>query len=89
MQVEKVHSTVFTPLADGTGVLLNLDTLLYYSLNRTGTAVWKQIDEKKTVTLDDLVLSTCNQFDIDQAGARQALASFVEELLRLKMVHLA
>ena len=89
MQVEKVSSTVFTLLADGTGVLLNLDTLLYYSLNRSGAAIWKQIDAKNRVSLEDLVVSTCNQFEVDYAGARRALTSFVEELVKLKMVHLS
>lgn len=79
---------MFTPLADGTGVLLNLDTLLYYSLNRTGAAIWKQIDTKNKVSLEDLVVSTCSQFDVDHAEARRALTSFVEELVKLKMVHL-
>jgi hypothetical protein len=32
MYIEKLQPTVFTPLDDGTGVLLNLQTLLYYSL---------------------------------------------------------
>jgi len=89
MQVEKASSTVFTLLADGTGVLLNLDTLFYYSLNRSGAAVWKQIEEKTIVSLEDLVVSTCDQFDVDHAGASRALTSFVEELVKLKMVHVA
>jgi hypothetical protein len=89
MQVEKVSSTVFTLLADGTGVLLNLETLLYYSLNRSGAAVWKQIEEKEILTLEELVVRTCDQFDVDQAAARRALAMFVEDLVRFKMVHLA
>jgi hypothetical protein len=47
MHIEKLQPTVFTPLDDGTGVLLNLQTLLYYSLNKTGAAVWQQIEEKR------------------------------------------
>jgi hypothetical protein len=42
MVIEKASQTVFTPLADSTAVLLNLNTLLYFKLNRTGAAVWKQ-----------------------------------------------
>jgi hypothetical protein len=34
---------LFTELDDGTGVLLQLDTKFYYTLNPTAVAVWKAI----------------------------------------------
>lgn len=34
---------ILTELQDGTGVLLHLGTKYYYSLNRTGVAVWKRV----------------------------------------------
>jgi len=89
MQVEKASSTVFTPLADGTGVLLHLETLLYYSLNRTGAALWRMIEEKKLVTLEDLVDTTCEQFEVDHDEAQRTLKSFVEKLVELKMVRIS
>jgi hypothetical protein len=89
MQVEKVSSTVFTPLADGTGVLLHLETLLYYSLNRTGAAVWQLIEEKKHVSLEELVDTTCEQFEVDHDEAQRTLGPFVEKLVEFKMVHVS
>ena len=86
MQVEKVSSTVFTPLADGTGVLLHLETFWYYNLNRTGAAIWKLIEEKKVVALEDLIDITCEQFEVEQREARQTLKSFLEKLVEFKMV---
>lgn len=89
MQIEKVSSTVFTPLADGTGVLLHLETLLYYSLNRTGAAVWQLIEEKKQVRLEELVDTTCREFEVDHEEARQTLRPFVEKLVEFKMVQIS
>lgn len=89
MQIEKASTTVFTPLADGTGVLLNLDTRFYYSLNRTGAAIWQQIEEGATVNFDDLIRVTCERFDIDEEGARRNLNAFVEHLKEFKMIRVA
>jgi hypothetical protein len=86
MKVEKVSSTVFTPLGDGTGVLLHLETLWYYSLNRTASAVWQLIEEKKVLALDDLIDATCERFEVDHEEARQTIRSFIEKLVEYKMV---
>ena len=88
MQIEKSSSTVFTPLADGKGVLLNLETLCYYSLNRTGAALWQQIEEKKVVTLDDLIESTCERFEVDKENAGRELQAFLEQLETFKMIRI-
>ena len=89
MRIEKTSSTVFTPLDDGRAVLLNLDTLFYYRLNRTGAALWQQIEESKTIMLDDLVRGTCERYDVDEEGARRSVSSFIERLEEYKMVHIA
>ncbi len=36
---------LFTELGDGTGVLLHLDSKFYYTLNKTGTEVWKALQQ--------------------------------------------
>jgi len=86
MPVEKSPQTIFTPLDDGTGVLLNLETRLYYSLNRTGVAIWQEIGRGITPTVDDLVVAVCKRFSIDEDGARQATVDFVSQLVEFKMV---
>jgi len=84
MRFEKSSPTVFTPLDDGRGVLLNLETLFYYSLNRSGAALWQAIENSQT--LDDLVSVTCERFDVDQDTARREIGDFVERLQQFKMV---
>jgi len=86
MQVEKLTTTVFTPLDDGTGVLLNLTTLFYYSLNRTGVALWQELEQHNPSALEDLVRSTCGRFDIAEDAARHHITAFVGQLEELKMV---
>lgn len=86
MRIEKLSQTVFTPLADGTGVLLNLDTLFYYSLNRTGSILWQQIETGNASTFDALLHSACERFEIDELSVRPFISEFVEKLEQLKMI---
>lgn len=89
MHIERRSPTVFTPLDDGTGVLLNLDTLLYFSLNRTGAVLWQQIEEGKAATLDDLVQVACDRFEVAEQEARLLIGEFAERLEQLKMIKLS
>jgi hypothetical protein len=86
MLVQKSAPTVFTPLDDGTGVLLNLETLLYFALNKTGVAIWQEIERNSSPTVDLLAKAICQRFDIDEEGARQGIVAFVNKLAELKMI---
>jgi coenzyme PQQ synthesis protein D (PqqD) len=89
MRVEKSSHTVFTPLDDGTGVLLNVDTLFYYSLNRTAVALWKLIEANTSFTPDALVPAFCERFEVDREAARRGIAAFVEKLEELQILRVA
>jgi len=86
MTVEKSPLTVFTPLDDGTGVLLNLETRFYYNLNRTAVALWQEIDRSNSATLKALTESICKRFDVPEDGARRDIVKFIERLREFKMV---
>jgi len=86
MELRKSSASVFTALPDGTGVLLNLETLLYFSLNRTGAMLWQDIDQAETSELDHLVRSTCARFDVDQSSASEGIQGFVNQLARFGLV---
>ena len=86
MLVQKSAPTVFTPLDDGTGVLLNLETLLYFALNKTGVAIWQEIERNSNPTVDLLAHAICQRFDIDEEGARQGIVTFLDKLAELKMI---
>lgn len=86
MRIEKISSTVFTPLENGDGVLLNMDTLGYYSLNKTGVAVWRMFEERGTLDLDEIASAICQRFDVAEDAAEIDLRAFVEHLARFGMV---
>ncbi len=86
MIVEKSPQTVFTPLEDGSGVLLNLQTLFYYNLNRTGAVLWQEIERTGQPTLNSLIDVVCKRFDVSEDGARGEFLSFIERLKEFKMI---
>jgi len=86
MIVEKSPQTVFTPLEDGSGVLLNLQTLFYYNLNRTGAVLWQEIERTGQPTLNSLIDVVCKRFDVSEDGARGEILSFIERLKEFKMI---
>lgn len=86
MILEKSAQTVFTPLEDGSGVLLNLQTLFYYNLNRTGAALWQEFERNSQPTLNSLVESICKRFDVTEDGARREVLDFIERLKEFKMI---
>jgi shikimate kinase len=86
MELRKSSASVFTALPDGTGVLLNLETLVYFSLNRTGAIIWQDIDQAKTSELEHLVRSTCERFDVDQSSAGEGIEGFINQLARFGLV---
>ena len=89
MPVEKSSTTVYTPLDDGTAVLLNVETLFYFSLNRTGAVLWQEIEANNSTTVDDLTRVVCERFDVDLDEARSEIDDFVRQLERLKIVRIA
>ncbi len=89
VQIERTGQTVFNALDDGTGVLLNVEMMTYYSLNKTGVHLWKLIEEVKTVSLDDLVMLTCERYEVNPEEARLALLAFVDRLEQFKVIRLA
>ena len=88
VQIEKTGQTVFNALDDGTGVLLNVETMAYYKLNKTGVHLWKLLEEVKTVSLDDLVMLTCERYEVSADEARMALLAFIDRLEQYKMIRL-
>jgi len=80
MIIRKSSPTVFTNLEDGTAVLLNLSTFVYYSLNRTGSAIWQEIEKKESVDRGDLLKVIQERFEIDEPAASQDLDAFVGRL---------
>ena len=71
---------LLTELDDGTGVVLHLDTKLYYTLNETGVFVWKELDASPRGT-DGLVARLTESFEVEPARARADLSAVLRTLL--------
>ena len=54
------------------------------TLNDVASFIWKNIDECKTV--DKLIASILEEFDIEEETARRDIESFTAELIRMGMV---
>jgi hypothetical protein len=72
---------LFTELDDGTGVLLNVDTKFYYSLNRTAAFVWKNISSGAARTAPALAQKLTEAFRVELAAAERDVAAVVDEMI--------
>ena len=74
---------VSTELEDG-AVLLNMETRLYYSLNREGLEIWSLLDS--TTGPEDLARHLAHAFDVEEDRARVSVSAFLGELERERLV---
>jgi len=77
-------SDVIVTELDGEAVLLNLDTKLYFSLNATGVAIWKLLDEG--LTLGQIGERLFQEYDVTPEKAQQCVLDLVGQLNDEKLV---
>jgi hypothetical protein len=77
-------SDVIVTELDGEAVLLNLDTKLYFSLNATGVAIWKLLDEG--LTLGQIGERLFQEYDVTPEKAQQCVLDLVGQLNNEKLV---
>jgi hypothetical protein len=80
----KNPSVVCTEMEDG-GVLLDLDTTSYYSLNSTGLEIWNLMDQYPTV--EAIARQLTVQYEVDLAHATESTERVVGNLVRENLVH--
>ena len=71
---------LLTELDDGTGVVLNLETKFYFTLNTTAVAVWRQLARGAT-TRRELTGILVGEFDVEEGEAASDVAALIDELL--------
>jgi hypothetical protein len=71
---------LLTELDDGTGVVLHLDTKLYYTLNETGVFVWRMLDAAP-LDRDALLERLTEEFEVEVERARTDLAGILDSLV--------
>lgn len=82
------RDVLFTQLDDGSGVLLNLGSGLYYTLNRAGVIVWKAVGEGEWDRVA-LARRLCAVFEVDMAEAEQEAARLLDELRKDGLIRVA
>ena len=75
-------SCLLTELGDGTGVLLDLATKFYFTLNETGVFLWKTLVSHGTATGGTLATALVTEFEVDTETARVDVAAVLDELVR-------
>jgi hypothetical protein len=83
-RVRPHDDVVDTELEAQETVLLHLNTKLYFSLNSTGTRIWKGL--KRQQALGTISRQLQDEFDVDAEQAAASVLSLVTELEREGLV---
>ena len=65
-------------------VVLNMRTKRYYSLNETGTVIWRLLEDH--VEPSEIVARLVQQYDVDHAAAERAVSGLVADLTSESLV---
>ena len=77
-------NVVFTEMENGESVLLHLGTNEYFSLNETGTLIWKGISDDRN--LGEIGKELEKTFDVTNEQATQSVMRLVDEIVAQKLV---
>lgn len=84
----RIHpSVLFTDLDDGTGVLLHLDSKYYYTLNESGTIIWRTLLEHEgegEVELADRLATA--PFSVDPQALSSDIREMFQEMVREELL---
>jgi Tfp pilus assembly protein PilN len=76
---------ILTELEDGTGVLLSLQSMTYFTLNSTGVVVWKELGASSRSTAE-IAASIAATFDVTREQANEDVRTLIEEMLKERLV---
>ncbi len=79
----RIHpSVLFTDLEDGTSVLLHMDSKFYFTLNESGTVIWRALMEREGATAEDLARSlAATTFSVEEETLRNDIDSMFREMV--------
>jgi hypothetical protein len=67
----------------GEAIVLDVSTGRAVGLNEVGTFIWKRLG---TSSLDSIVSEMIDEFDVDEATAREDLGRFVDDFVRQEIL---
>ena len=77
-------NAILTVLDNGEGVLLNLDSKRYYTLNETGVFLWKHINGKKNI--EEIAIALYEDYDVSKTEALNATIKIFTKLANHKLI---
>lgn len=77
---------LLTRLADGTGVLLDLETKFYFTLNETGVFVWDTLADESKRSVDAVVAALLEAFEVDESVARADVEAVLDALTEHRLL---
>ena len=79
------HPEVVDTEMEGEGVvLLHLESQIYFSLNETGTLIWKAM--RQGLTLQEICQRLQDEFDVTADQAEQSVLALTRDLAQQKLV---
>lgn len=70
-------------------VLLNYELGNYYELNEVGGFIWSLLQEKETISVQEIQDKLLEEFEVEPSVCWQELTSFLENLLREKLIEIS
>ena len=83
-RVQPHPEVVDTELDEEGAVLLHLESQIYFSLNETGTLIWKAM--KQGLTLQEICQRLQDEFDVTADQAEQSVLALTRDLAEQKLV---
>lgn len=83
MKYSRSEDYVFNEV-DGEMVMMNIETGAYASLNETGKSIWNLLEEPKS--LEELLPSLVEEYDIDEATAKTDVGTFLGKLVEQQIL---
>jgi hypothetical protein len=81
----RTHPEVVDTEMEGEGVvLLHLESQIYFSLNETGTMIWKAM--KQGLTLQEICHRLQEEFQVGENQAEQSVLALTRDLAQHKLV---
>ena len=77
-------NVVFTEMENGESVLLHLETNQYFSLNETGTLIWREIIEERNI--GEIGQELVDRYEVSSERARQSVIELVDKLVSENLV---
>ena len=65
-------------------VILDVDTQDYFTLNKTGTRMWKMLNSKKKE--EEILRAIQSAYDVDEDRASKDFQKFIEQLAKHKLI---